>query len=244
VSHLQPLLILLDEDQDRRLGSRRYLVPEFDRNRRSRRHINILRPLETRTGSGGERLPIFVVGENLAGRHGKGASLHARQHHGAVYGQGEGLQGSSYGIPTKDEKLRTLPLEAIQGHVERFKEFTRQHPEMTFPVTAVGCGLAGYKPEQIAPFFADSPVNCVMPDEFVEVLRLDEVQAANDSPDAHLASSRTSSDGTGRVRAEEVAGRVRRASPVGSCRSRPAGRQIISCPSRPVSWPPASPLSL
>jgi hypothetical protein len=109
---------------------------------------------------------IFVFGSNLAGRHGKGAALIARQRHGAVYGQGVGLQGSSYAIPTKDERLRPLPLEAIRGYVEEFKAFARQHPEQTFQVTAIGCGLAGYRPDQIAPMFADAPANCVLPDEF------------------------------------------------------------------------------
>ncbi|HTU91464.1 MAG TPA: hypothetical protein VMF69_15385 [Gemmataceae bacterium] len=110
---------------------------------------------------------IFVFGSNLAGRHGKGAALYARQHHGAIYGQGVGLQGDSYGIPTKDGQLRTLPLEAIRRHVEDFKHFAADHPEMTFQVTAIGCGLAGYKPDRIAPMFADAPANCRLPDEFV-----------------------------------------------------------------------------
>jgi hypothetical protein len=58
---------------------------------------------------------VFVFGSNLAGRHGKGAALHARQHCGAIYGQGEGLQGRSYAIPTKDAAIGTLPLDAIAG---------------------------------------------------------------------------------------------------------------------------------
>jgi hypothetical protein len=110
---------------------------------------------------------IFVFGSNLAGRHGKGAALYARQHHGALYGQAVGLQGNSYAIPTKDEYLRTLPLEAIRQYVDEFKRFAADHPEMTFQVTAIGCGLAGYKPEQIAPLFANAPPNCMLPAEFV-----------------------------------------------------------------------------
>ena len=114
---------------------------------------------------------IFVFGSNLAGRHGKGAALFARQRHGAVYGQGVGLQGNSYAIPTKDEQLRTLPLEEIRRYVEQFKAFARQHPELTFQVTAIGCGLAGYRPPQIAPMFADAPANCILPDEFKAIGR-------------------------------------------------------------------------
>jgi hypothetical protein len=76
---------------------------------------------------------IFVFGSNLAGRHGKGAALYARQHHGAIYGQGVGLQGSSYAIPAKDEHLRSLPLEAIRRHVDDFKRFCRRPPRDDLP---------------------------------------------------------------------------------------------------------------
>jgi hypothetical protein len=109
---------------------------------------------------------IFVFGSNLAGRHGKGAALHARMHHGAITGQGEGLQGDSYAIPTKDQSLGVLPLHAIRGHVVRFLAFARDNPDMAFKVTAIGTGLAGYKPDQIAPMFENAPANCELPDEF------------------------------------------------------------------------------
>lgn len=105
---------------------------------------------------------IFVFGSNLAGRHGKGAALHARQHFGAVYGQGEGLQGRSYAIPTKDEKLRVLPLDAIEKSIKRFREFAAENPSMEFLVTPVGCGLAGYSQQVIRPMFNDMPPNCVL----------------------------------------------------------------------------------
>lgn len=114
---------------------------------------------------------VFVFGSNLAGRHGKGAALHARQHCGAIYGQGIGLQGRSYAIPTKDERLKTLPLRLIRQYVEQFQAFAAQHPELTFEVTAIGCGLAGYTPEEIAPLFRDAPGNCVLPDAFLACLR-------------------------------------------------------------------------
>lgn len=108
---------------------------------------------------------IFVFGSNLAGRHGKGAALHARQHHGATYGQGEGLQGDSYAVPTKDANLRTLPLDTIAKHVESFLMFARQF-NATFVVTRIGCGLAGYTDSQIAPMFKDAPSNCTLPDDW------------------------------------------------------------------------------
>ena len=109
---------------------------------------------------------IFVFGSNLAGRHGKGAALFARQHHGAVYGQGVGLQGDSYAIPTKDEAIRTLPLRDIRGYVNAFISFACRHPEMTFNLTAIGCGLAGYRPSDIAPMFRHAPSNVIKPAEF------------------------------------------------------------------------------
>lgn len=109
---------------------------------------------------------IFVFGSNLAGRHGKGAALYARQHHGAIYGNGHGIQGNSYAIPTKDENLRTLPLDFIAAYVQRFLKFARRHPEWTFKVTAIGTGLAGYNPEQIAPMFRPCPENVILPDVF------------------------------------------------------------------------------
>ena len=109
---------------------------------------------------------IFVFGSNLAGRHGKGAALHARKHHGAIYGQGEGLQGESYAIPTKDARLRSLPLDLIRLHVSRFINCARYRPDLTFRLTPIGCGLAGYTPEQIGPMFAVVPPNVILPDEF------------------------------------------------------------------------------
>ena len=110
---------------------------------------------------------IFVFGSNLAGRHGKGAALHARKVCGAIYGQAAGRQGDSYAIPTKDERLRTLPLNEISPYVDRFIAYAVANPELRFKLTAIGCGLAGYKPKDIAPMFADAPENVIKPDEFV-----------------------------------------------------------------------------
>lgn len=112
-------------------------------------------------------MDVFVFGSNLAGRHGKGAALYARQRFGAVYGQGEGRQGQSYAIPTKDEALRPLPIDAIAGHVSRFLDYARQHPADVFEVTAIGCGLAGYTPEQIGPLFRGAAENVMLPPAFL-----------------------------------------------------------------------------
>lgn len=109
---------------------------------------------------------IFVFGSNLAGRHGRGAALHARKHHGAVLGIGEGPQGNSYAIPTKGFAIRPLALDAIEGHVKRFIAYAKAHPENTFELTPIGTGLAGYEPSQIAPMFRGSPPNVVWPKVF------------------------------------------------------------------------------
>lgn len=115
---------------------------------------------------------IFVFGSNLAGRHGKSAALFARQKHGAIYGQGIGLQGNSYAIPTKDASIRTLPLIEIRKHVNNFIQYAAAHPDMTFNVTRIGCGLAGYKDIDIAPMFLNcyTMTNIKLPDEFTEAL--------------------------------------------------------------------------
>ena len=124
---------------------------------------------------------IFVFGSNLAGRHGKGASLDARKKHGAVYGQGVGLQGNSYAIPTKDETLKTLPLNVIRGYVNQFLSFAMMNPHLQFQVTPVGCGLAGYKPNQIAPMFRGAlQLNHVkLPPAFLKVLEGQKVNWSN-----------------------------------------------------------------
>lgn len=109
---------------------------------------------------------IFVFGSNLAGRHGAGAAKFAVQHHGAIYGQGWGLQGNSFAIPTKDANIKTLPLLYIRYYVEMFKMFAEEHPELQFQLTPIGCGLAGYTYEDIGPMFKNRPSNVVIPKEF------------------------------------------------------------------------------
>lgn len=96
---------------------------------------------------------IFVFGSNLAGRHGAGSALEALQYWGAIHGRGVGRQGNSYAIPTKDERLKTLPLERIKLYVDEFQQYARVHPQLDFYVVPIGCGLAGYTAIQIAPLF-------------------------------------------------------------------------------------------
>lgn len=110
---------------------------------------------------------IFVFGSNLAGRHGKGAAAAAVRYHGAVYGIGEGRMGNSYALPTKGHRIETLSLDQIRiRSVHNFLAYARQHQELTFRLTPIGCGLAGYRPEQIAPMFKCAPPNVIIPEEF------------------------------------------------------------------------------
>lgn len=109
---------------------------------------------------------IFVFGSNLDGRHGKGAALHAYRNFGAVYGQAFGLQGLSYAIPTKDKRLKPLPLSFIQRYVNDFLLFAAQNTHMVFMVTRVGCGYAGYLDYQISPMFQGCTENVVLPQEW------------------------------------------------------------------------------
>ena len=101
----------------------------------------------------------FVFGSNEAGRHGKGAALCAKKYFGAVYGQGHGEQGRSYAIATKDESLRSLSLDQICENVRVFIQHATNHPHKQFAVSRIGCGLAGYRDEEIAPMFNGHPQN-------------------------------------------------------------------------------------
>ena len=105
-----------------------------------------------------------MFGSNLAGRHGKGAALHARVRYGAEYGVGEGRTGDAYAIPTKDAKLRTLPVSTVRIHVGRFIEYATENSDLFFRVTRVGCGHAGHTDSSIAPLFRDAPMNCMLPE--------------------------------------------------------------------------------
>lgn len=107
---------------------------------------------------------IFVFGSNEAGRHGAGAALTAKRSWGAKQGDGIGRTGQAYAIPTKDRRLRTLPVETIAGFAEYFRWYAENHPELTFLLTKIGCGLAGHSEPTIAPIFRDFPSNVVQPD--------------------------------------------------------------------------------
>ena len=111
---------------------------------------------------------IFVFGSNLAGQHGGGAARLAYQKFGAVWGQGVGLQGQSYGIPTMQGGVDT-----IKPYVDEFIEFAKRNPQLKFLVTEIGCGIAGFQVEEIAPLFkqAVEVENIYLPERFWKVLK-------------------------------------------------------------------------
>lgn len=111
---------------------------------------------------------IFVFGSNLAGAHGGGAAWLAYNRFGAIWGQGVGLQGQSYAIPTMQGGVET-----IKPYVDDFIRFAKQHPEQKFLVTKIGCGIAGFKVEEIAPLFYHviDCENIVLPREFDDIVQ-------------------------------------------------------------------------
>lgn len=115
-----------------------------------------------------EENEIFVFGSNANGYHGGGAAAVAMHSFGAVWGQGEGLQGKSYAIPTMEG------LEKLKEAVDRFTDFADQHQELRFLVTMIGCGSAGYSPREIAPLFKGCICleNVALPSGFWKVLGL------------------------------------------------------------------------
>lgn len=104
---------------------------------------------------------IFVFGSNLVGAHGAGAALTARNHHGAIYGVGVGMTGNSYAIPTKSTPQVTLPIKVVKLYVDQFIDvagyYSVHSPDITFQITRIGCGLAGFTDAQIAPLFEYAP---------------------------------------------------------------------------------------
>lgn len=110
---------------------------------------------------------IFVFGSNLAGHHGGGAARVALDRFGAQWGQGEGIQGQSYAIPTMQGDVET-----IKPYVDRFLDLAYEWDQNTFLVTRIGCGIAGFTPEQIAPLLdrALDMYNVVLPRDFYDIL--------------------------------------------------------------------------
>lgn len=117
---------------------------------------------------------VWVFGSNLAGIHGGGAARVAKDIYNRPYGTetAEGLYTSynlqeSYAIPTKDRRLQSLQLDQIQHHVEIFRKHVEENPSKIYFVTRIGCVLAGYENEDIAPMFKGFPHNCSFADEWM-----------------------------------------------------------------------------
>lgn len=101
---------------------------------------------------------IFVFGSNLAGRHGAGAAKWAKDHYGAVYGEGVGRTGNAYAIPTKDDRLKVLDLERIELYIKSFLNYAVSRPDLKFLLTPIGTGLAGYSLKEIKSLFKNKHV--------------------------------------------------------------------------------------
>ncbi len=114
-----------------------------------------------------ENYEVFVFGSNLQGQHAGGAAVIAEQKFGAVWGEGVGLHGQTYAIPTMHGGI-----EEIKPYVDEFIEFAKQNPNLKFLVTRIGCGIAGFTEEEMAPLFAEgvNVENVYLPDTFFDVI--------------------------------------------------------------------------
>ncbi|MCR5132292.1 MAG: hypothetical protein K6C10_12645 [Prevotella sp.] len=143
--------------KEEKVNLKRQYAKEYYSDRVTPRRINRLQDGE-----------IFVFGSNARGQHAGGAAAFAAREFGAIWGQGEGLQGKSYAIPTMEG------LDNTKAAIERFITFAEQHQELRFLVTPIGCGIAGYTPAEIAPFFKGCITleNVSLPADFWKVLGL------------------------------------------------------------------------
>lgn len=107
---------------------------------------------------------IFVFGSNLRGAHGATGAKDAYEHYGAILGCGVGMQGRSYAIPTKDKNFQSHSLPVLREYVDQFLDYAREYPYMRFLLTRIGCGLAGFREDQIAPMFLHAPENVILVD--------------------------------------------------------------------------------
>ncbi|MDE5829225.1 MAG: hypothetical protein K2H48_04465 [Duncaniella sp.] len=118
---------------------------------------------------------VFVFGSNLAGMHGGGAAMQAFRHFGAEWGNGVGPQGQSYAIPTMQGGVET-----IKPYVDDFIEYARECDQNTFYVTRIGCGIAGFTDEEIAPLFDEALdlYNVRLPESFVKIILAERAKRA------------------------------------------------------------------
>lgn len=112
---------------------------------------------------------VFVFGSNLLGIHGAGAARTAHKEYGAEWGIGVGHEGNSYALPTCSRPGRALSEDEIALYVYDFITYAENRSDLKFFVTRVGCGIAGFKDEQIAPMFFEAPMNCRLPPEWEDM---------------------------------------------------------------------------
>jgi len=111
-----------------------------------------------------EGTEVFVFGSNLAGIHGAGAAAVAHVQFGAIMFHSYGHMGNCFAIPTKQRNYKyRLSLEEIKKYTDKFAQYTKKRHDLRFFVTGVGCGYAGYRPDEIAPLFKEA-INCNFPD--------------------------------------------------------------------------------
>lgn len=126
---------------------------------------------------------VFVFGSNTHGYHCGGAAFTASVHFGAVLGQSEGAQGRSYAIPTiifKPNRACKVPVDDLKKYLLRFFEYVKSKSNLVFYMTKIGCGIAGWKVDEIMSVIVDVivqnnitplPTNIVWPKEFYEILK-------------------------------------------------------------------------
>ena len=121
------------------------------------KNYNVLKPDE-----------VFAFGSNLAGMHGGGSARMAHMLFGAKMGQGVGMQGQSYAIPTMQDDINTIR----PYYVEQFIQYAEEHPELFFYITHIGCGIVGFQDKETAPLSAHAVGlrNVCMPYSFIEHL--------------------------------------------------------------------------
>lgn len=123
---------------------------------------------------------IFVFGSNPEGKHGAGAAKVAREKFGAIYGQGEGLQGSAYALPTKDLRvqenrgLKSISPSQITENIRKMYQVALNNPNKKFMVAYRNIGdkvsLNGYSGNEMIDMFLNAgeiPSNVYFSSEWV-----------------------------------------------------------------------------
>lgn len=114
---------------------------------------------------------VFVFGSNLAGKHGGGAARQALESFGAKLGNGRGMQGQSWALPTLGFNFEKLSLDEIEENLNDLKEYAQHNPNTEFLLTKIGCGIANFEVSEIAQLCSNMPSNVILPKEFIDFLK-------------------------------------------------------------------------